>query len=125
MKEGLPIEVHNPTISGLGQPTWMMTIAPDTWKQDRQTVAQSQKVLWTPGTGRRILIMGVIFSTDTAMNIQVEEGGRVLVPPIDLPADGGANILFPNGLMLGVDVALSYTSSANGGHSVMMYGKEF
>lgn len=124
-QSGLPIVVYSPVVTGPGHPTWMTSVAPDTWRSDRQTVAQTQKVLWTPATGRRILFIGVLLSTNASTNIQIEEGGRVLVPPVDLPANGGANILFPNGLMLEPDVALSYTSSANGAHSVMLYGKEF
>ena len=124
-QNGLPVIVHSPVVTGLGQPTWMVHVSPDTWRSDRQTTPQNQKVLWTPGAGRRILFMGFMFSTSAAMNIQIEENGNVLVPPVDLPGNGGANVLFLNGLMLDPDAVLSYTSSGQGAHSVMLYGKEF
>ena len=124
-QSGIPIMVYNPEGPDQTKPDWMTAIAPDGWKSDNQPTAQTMKVLWTPATGRRILFMGVLISSEVARYIRIETAGEVLIPPVYLGATGGANILFLNGLLLGVNANISYSSWNDGGHSVMLYGKEF
>lgn len=122
---GIPIIVRDPESPEPGRSDWMTAIAPDTWRADSQSTRQDGKVVWTPRQGRRILFMGVLMSVEAAMYIRVETDGEILVPPVYLGPRGGANILFMNGIMLGVNANLSYSSSSDGMQSVMFYGKEY
>jgi hypothetical protein len=90
------------------------------------TTAQTDKAVWTPGSGKRIVLMGALFSTDTAMNIKVEKGDTLVIPPVYLANNGVAQINggdFP--VWTGAaDEALSLTSSGTGNHSVLLFGYE-
>ena len=124
-QSGIPITVYNPQGFDPQHPDWMTAIAPDGWKVDNQQNGQTMKVLWVPAPGRRILFMGILMSTEVARYIRVETNGEILIPPVYFTARGGANLLFTNGLLLGVNANISYSSWNDGWHSVMLYGKEF
>lgn len=124
IQSGIPIVVREPEGFDPNNASWMTAIAPDAWRWDSQDAAQTERVIWTPRQGRRILFMGVLISTRVARWIRVETSGDVLIPPIFFGARGGANLLFTNGLLLGVNATLSYSSVGDGRHSIMFYGKE-
>ncbi len=90
------------------------------------SAAQTDKAVWEPTSGKRIVLTGVLFSTDTQMNIKLEQGETLVVPPVYLAANGGAVVSggdWP--IWVGeADQALSLTSSASGNHSCMLYGYE-
>jgi len=93
------------------------------YQWDRQALAQTDKLLWGPAPGQSIVLMGLIASSDTAMTVTFYLGVRRLY--LDLPANGGANILFPGGgLKLPTGERIIYTSSAAGNHGVAAYGDE-
>ncbi|MBU0847256.1 hypothetical protein KKH23_08760 [Patescibacteria group bacterium] len=125
VKPGMPVTIYEPEGFDPNLRTWGEIVTPDTWRNDNQGAAQDQKVIWTPRTGRRILLVGVLMSTEVTRWFRWEVDGALLIPPVYLTARGGANLLFMNGLMLPVDGQLMYTSAGDGWHSVMAYGKEF
>ena len=91
---------------------------------DNQAAAQTGKLLCQPAAGRRLVITGLLLSTDTAMSIRLIEAGEDIVPPIYLGAPGSGNPIFVPPLRLGLNHSLQYTSSAAGNHSVAAYGWE-
>jgi len=91
---------------------------------DNQATAQTGKLLAQPSAGKRLVLTGLLLSTDTAMNIRLIEAGEDVVPRVYFPAPGSGNILFPGGLQMGLNHGLQYTSSVDGNHSVAAYGWE-
>lgn len=93
------------------------------YQWDRQAAAQTDKLLWGPAPGQAIVLMGLVASTDTAMEIIFYLGAQRMY--LDFPDSGGGNILFPGGgLKLPVGAQITYTSSAAGNHGVAAYGDE-
>jgi hypothetical protein len=90
------------------------------------SAAQTDKAVWTPAKGKRIVLMGVLFSTDTAMDIKLEKGDTLVIPSVYLAANSEAVI--PAGdfpvWVGGKGEALSVTSSKTGNHSVLLFGYE-
>ncbi len=89
--------------------------------------AQTDAVIWTPTSGKRIVLMGAFFSTDTAMNIQLESALEDIIPPTYLAANGGAVVAGGGECPLWIgaeDATLTITSSASGNHSVKVWGIE-
>ncbi len=95
-------------------------------KTGNYATAQTRTAVWTPASGRRIVLMGVELSSDTAMNIQLEEGGADIVPPQYIGATGGVVIGFGNYPVWvgGVDAVITATSSTTGNHSILLVGLE-
>jgi hypothetical protein len=90
--------------------------------------AQTDAVLWTPASGKKIVLFGVFFSTDTAGNFFLEVGGAStkVIPAVYVPANGTIVInsgSFP--LWVGAaDQTLTYTSSMSGNNSIKVWGEE-
>jgi len=87
--------------------------------------AQTDTVVWTPVAGKSIVLTGVLLSTDTAMNIEIESGATDVIPPCYFAANGGAVIKGHGPIWRGAaDATLTITSSAAGNHSVLLFGYE-
>lgn len=76
-----------------------------------------------PGEGLSLYITDVILTTDTAMNIQLEDGDDAdVIPPLYFAANGGASMNFQTAIRLTANRSLTITSSAGGNHSVLVNG---
>lgn len=95
-------------------------------KSANYTSAQTDTAIWTPSTGKKIVLVGIVFSTDTAMNIKIEVGTTSVIPPMYMAANGGAVISGGDApIWVGsADEILTVTSSTTGNHSVLLYGYE-
>ena len=89
------------------------------------STAQTDTVIWTPATGKTIVLMGAVFSTDTAMSVSLSSDANYIIPPLYFSLNGGANISGISPIWKGaIDSTLTITSSDNGNHSVMLWGYE-
>ena len=90
--------------------------------------AQTDTVLWTPGSGKKIALYGAIFSVDTAGNVFLEIGGgsTKIIPALYLPANGTVGITSGSKpIWVGTaNQTLTYTSSMAGNNSVLVWGEE-
>lgn len=97
-----------------------------TTKAVNYSAAQDGTTVWEPASGKKIVLVGVMFSTDTQMNVSVKQGETTIIPPVYLAANGGSVVSggdWP--IWVGeADQALTFTSSASGNHSCMLYGYE-
>lgn len=95
-------------------------------KTDNQAAAQTDKVVWTPASGYRIVLLGVVISTNAANNVELESSDVDVIPPIYLAANGGAVVAVGGRpIWIGaVDATLAYTSSAATNVSVALIGYE-
>jgi len=75
-----------------------------------------------PGAGLSLYVTDVVLSTDTAMNMELEEGSTDVIAPMYFAANGGAALHFQTPLKLTANTALTFTSSAAGNHSVIVSG---
>lgn len=86
--------------------------------------AQANRLVAQPAAGMRLVLTGVLVSTDTAMAITLVSGGGSCGGPIYLPANGSGNVVWADPLRLGLNHGLRFDSSAAGNHSVTAYGWE-
>ena len=94
-------------------------------KPSTYTTAQTDTLVWMPAAGKRIVLLGVLLTTDTAMNIRIKTGAVDVIPPCFFAANGGAVISGQGVIWKGeVDATLTITSSAAGNHSVLLWGYE-
>lgn len=105
---------------------FLKEVATSKTKTGNYATAQTDTAIWTPVSGKRIVLVGVVFSTDTAMNMKVETGTTSIIPPMYMAANGGAVISGGDApIWIGdKDATLTITSSASGNHSVLLYGYE-
>ena len=95
-------------------------------KKDNQTDAQTDKTIWTPATGYRLVIQGIFVTADATQTVFFETGSTEVFPTIYVGANvpvmvGGG---FSPCLILAADEPLTYTSSTGGNTSVVVYGYE-
>lgn len=95
-------------------------------KTGNYSAAQSKTAIWTPASGKRIILMGAYFSSDTATTAEVESGSRDIIPPTYVGVTGGSVIGFGEyPIWIGTDdEALTFSSSATGNCSVLLVGLE-
>lgn len=94
-------------------------------KAANYAAAQTDAVVWTPATGKQIVLLGVLLTTDTAMTIQIESSDVDVIPPCYFAANGGAVISGGGPIWEGAaNATLTITSSAAGNHSVLLWGYE-
>jgi len=91
---------------------------------DTQAAAQTDTTLWDPAAGKRIVLTGVLVSSDAVQTILFEVGAVEAVPMIFLGENGSGNILFDPPIPLPVNGILTYTSANATNHSVAAYGWE-
>lgn len=95
-------------------------------KNGNYSEAQTDEVVWTPESGKRIVLIGATISTDTAMNVQIESANVDVIPPLYFGENGGA-VTSGGDCPLwigGADATLTLTSSATGNHSFLLWGYE-
>ena len=94
-------------------------------KTANYSAAQTDAIVWTPATGKKIILMGVLLSTDTEMTIEVESSNTDIIPPCYFAATGGAVVSGGSPLWKGAaNATLTITSSEAGNHSIMLWGYE-
>ena len=88
--------------------------------------------IWTPSSGRKIVLMGVVYSSGSASSLLLEQSSTAVIPTIYNTVSG--SIVIGNGLPIwegNADEVLSYTTSVNAGdstskktHSILVWGFE-
>lgn len=86
--------------------------------------AQTNVLLAQPAAGMRLVLTGVLVSTDTAGAITLLSGGGSCGGPIYLGANASGNVIWPDPLRLGANQGLRYTSTIAGNYSITAYGWE-
>lgn len=89
------------------------------------TAAQTDAVIWTPGTQTSIVLLGAYLSVKAEMDIELESNNVDVLPPGHFAANGGAVVSGGGPVWKGDSSdTLTVTSSAAGSHSVMVWGYE-
>ena len=91
------------------------------------TANVTDSVIWTPASGKRIVLQGAIFcATAAADNVELETGTTDVIPPFAIDSYGcrtfsaGAAALW----MGSTDATLNYTARSAGTVSVTLWGYE-
>lgn len=112
-----------PKVSIADRPTDFYTTVT---KTDNKSAAQTDTTLWTPASGKRIILQGVVVSTNAANNVDLEVSDVDVVPPLYLAANGGG-VIQSGGAPIWIgatDASLTYTTSAATNVSVLAWGYE-
>ena len=98
----------------------------DTNASDANTqTAETDTVVWTPASGRKITLLGVNFTSETATTLLVETGSTAVIPITECTASGQIVIGNGNPIWRGsANETLTYTTGSAGRHSILMYGYE-
>ena len=96
-------------------------------KNDNKAAAQTNTVVWTPSSGYRAVIMGIVLATNGANTVSVDDSGSTtIVPSLYLPANGVA-VISGGGAPLfeaATNLTIRYTSSAATNVSILVWGYE-
>ncbi len=87
--------------------------------------AESDKTVWTPASGNKIVLLGVKFSSDTATTLLIEMSSTAVVPITECTASG--QVVVGNGTPIwqgGANETLTYTTGTSGRHSILLWGFE-
>jgi len=129
---GIPVTVRLPDFPGgtSFQPTWQTTISPDMSDTESFTEPMTDYMMWALGTGRRIMLTGVVISTDltVAGTILLHlTDGTELLGPLNFNAQYGErfDVQYTNGILLSPDTEILMTSTVVGSYSVQLVGKVF
>lgn len=98
----------------------------DTNADDANTyTTETDTVVWTPDSGKSIVLMGMYFTSDTATTLRVENGSVLVAPLFECTASGLVVINASSPIWKGsADETLTYTVGTKGRHSILMYGYE-
>lgn len=93
-------------------------------KDDQQTTAQTDTILWNPTAGKKFVVTDIVISVDTAMTVHIEDATTKIFE-FYLAANGGVvmNLQTPYQSIL-ADNDLTYTSSTAGKISIEVLGYE-
>ena len=107
----------------------------DLWTPQTKTASvtsnQTDTVIWTPASGKRIALQGVVVSAGGAGRVEIESSDVDVVPPITLDS-GGFKSFDAGGVVIwsgAVDATLAYTNT--GGYegtqplSILVWGYEY
>lgn len=95
-------------------------------KVDNSSSAQTDTVIWTPASGKRIVLLGFEVTSVAAQTTKFEVSDVVKIPlqysgaSIPVVVSGGARPVWVGT----ADQALTYTTTANTATSVMLWGYE-
>lgn len=88
--------------------------------------AETDNVVWTPGSGRKIVLMGMMFWSDLTVNCFVESGSTKVIP--NFATETTSSIVVINtGYPIwrgSTDATLSYTTNSDSIHSILLWGYE-
>lgn len=98
-------------------------------KNANTTDANTDAVLWTPASGKKIVLQGVMFSADATDTIFVEVGGATtkIVPVTYLGANNTPTVIQNGGRPLwvgAVDETLTYTTTTSANTTIFVWGYE-
>ena len=86
---------------------------------------ETDQTVWTPASGKKIVLMGLKFNSNSATQFLVETGSTAVIPTTDCTASGIMVITSSTPLWEGeADEALTYTTTNSSMHSVLMWGYE-
>lgn len=86
---------------------------------------ETDTVVWTPESGRKIVLMGMAFSSDVAERVLVESGTTVVIPYMQNVASGLTVVDSGYPIWEGTtDATLTYTTVVAGDHSILLWGYE-
>ena len=93
---------------------------------DNAGAAQNGTVFWTPESGKKIHLDGLLLSTGTAGAIKINMGATTIFPNTYLAQNTSVVITGPKEIWVAVsgDSKLEYTSTIAGNHSVTGWGVE-
>lgn len=88
--------------------------------------AETDKTVWTPASGKSIVLVGISYWADVVSNFYVETGSTTVVSTMGI-GTASATIVIGNGTPIwkgSADEALTYTTSTASKHSITMWGYE-
>ena len=86
---------------------------------------ETDTIVWTPASGKKIVLMGMKFNSDTATTLLVESGSSVVIPITECTASGQVVYQTSTPIWTGADDAtLTYTVGTAGRHSILLQGYE-
>ena len=101
-------------------------ITPQTKTDSAHCGTETDTVVWTPRSGGKIILMGVMFWSDTLGNFFVETGTTKVIPNCGISTASGISVIdsgFP--IWRGTaDATLTYTTAVNSDHSILLWGFE-
>ena len=127
---GLPVTVKQPRVTPEDKPSWETVLAPDDHQAWLLDGAQTDLVLVTPGTGRRLLLTGIVLSIDGDSGGSFtfsDSTGWVIIGPLWFAAQMALTLpmVFVNGIILEVGEPIRVTTTFTDEHSVQLTWKEF
>ncbi len=98
----------------------------DTNSNDANTeTTETDTVVWAPASGRKIVLMGLAFTSAVATTLQIETGTTVIGPLAEVTASGLFVVTSSTPIWQGdEDATLTYTVGSPGRHSIMFWGYE-
>ncbi len=96
-------------------------------KTDSELVGSTETdtVVWIPASGKKIVLNGIKFNSDTATTLLVENGTIAVIPTTECTASGQIVIASATPIWQGsADETLTYTVAISGRHSILLYGYE-
>ncbi len=87
---------------------------------------ETDTVVWVPAAGNKIILMGVAYWSDVQGTFFVESGSTKVIPTSGICSTSGITVI-GNGTPIwkgSADATLTYTTTINGIHSILMWGFE-
>lgn len=101
-------------------------VTPQTKTHSDVTGIETDTVVWTPESGRKIILMGIAYWSDTLGNFFVESDSTKVIPTCGISTASGVTVIdggYP--IWRGeVDATLTYTVAVDCDHSILMWGYE-
>ncbi len=88
--------------------------------------AETDRTVWTPASGNKIVLNGVMFWADTKTQAFVEQGTNKVIPNFSMDTASGITVI-GNGTPIwkgGLDETLTYTTETASSHSILLWGYE-
>jgi len=87
--------------------------------------AETDTVVWTPAAGKKIVLMGIVLTSETATAARIETGSTLVGPAFEVTASGLVVVQSSYPIWIGTDDAtLTYTIESKGRHSILLNGYE-
>ncbi len=98
----------------------------DTNADDVSTMTkETDTVVWTPTSGKKIVLMGTKFNSSVATTLLVESGSTAVIPLTECTASGQIVVQSSTPIWEGAtNETLTYTNGTVGRHSILLWGYE-
>ena len=101
-------------------------ITPQTKTHEDHNAIETDTVVWTPESGKKIVLMGVAYWSDTLGNFFVETGSTKVIPNAGICVASGVTVI-DGGYPIwrgATDATLTYTTAIESDHSILLWGFE-